>query len=587
MQGGVNVRRPSMRSEFNERTWLEWLSKVRIIVVTFLLAIELVIARLTVTAVPVRAFISVIALWYAISVFYVVLLPLWRDQGIQARLQVVADLIFANAVIYLTGGIDSSFNFLNPLIIIVASVLLSRNWAFVSALLSFVLYGAILEASYFDLIRSYSSTRGDPRFLQLVIFVNLVAYLAVAYLASKMAGRLRQVGVELQDKRGALENLQALHKNVIDSMSGGLITTDLEGRITLLNPAGEKLMETSSSVVLGRPVGQFLLDRLPPTGPHPVHNEVRCLTPSGAEKTFGVTASELNVPERGLTGYVYAFADLTQLRRLEREVRMHDRLAAIGRMAGAIAHEIRNPLTSIAGSVQVLAGISELNPDQQSLVDIVLRESDRLNAIITDFLLYAREKTYKMAVIDLVPLLDDALATVKLSGSDRPVEIVRRLETEFAWTLADRERLKQVFAILADHAVRSMPEGGRLEVTLSPAQDHWRIRLADSGQGLTPPQVEKVFEPFQSELQGGTGLGLAIAYQTLQAHDARVSVHSFPGEGVEFWIELKCAEPPFSRVTEAAPAVANPDRNPASAGALTHRPGPVLVRKAPSGVNHG
>ncbi len=583
-----------MRSEFNERTWLAWLSKVRIIVVTFLLAIELAIVRLTVTGVPERAFISVIALWYAISLFYVLLLPLWREQWTQARLQVVTDLVFANALIYLTGGIDTSFNFLNPLIIIMASILLSRTWAYLSALLSFILFGAILELSYFDLIRSYSTTRTDPRFLQLVIFINLIAYLAVAYLASKMAARLRQVDVELQDKSGALENLQALHKNVIDSMSGGLITTDLEGRITLLNPAGEKLLETSAAAVFGKPVAQFFLDRLPAMGPHFVRTEVRCLTPSATEKTFGITASELNVPERGLTGYVYAFADLTEIRRLEREVRMRDRLAAIGRMAGGIAHEIRNPLTSIAGSVQVLAGISELNPDQKALVEIVLRESDRLNAIITDFLMYAREKTYKMAVIDLVPLLDDTLTVLERTHSGPPVEIVRRFATESAWALADRDRIKQVFAILSNHALHSMPQGGRLAVTLAPAPDHWRIHLADTGQGLTPQQVEKVFEPFQSELDGGTGLGLAIVYEILQAHDARVSVQSSLGEGIKFCIELKRSEPPPRHQPELVQAAAAHTNHPNTPTAGAHpnaatatSVGTPGVWETPSGVKHG
>jgi len=569
-------RLQAMRSEFNERTWLAWLSKVRIIVITFLLAIELVIARLTITAVPVRAFISVIALWYSISLFYVVLLPLWSEQRLQARLQVVTDLVFANALIYLTGGIDTSFNFLNPLIIIMASILLSRTWAYLSALLSFILFGSILELSYFELIHSYSSSRPDSRSLQFVIFINLIAYLAVAYLASKMTSRLRQVHVELQDKSGALQNLQALHKSVIDSMSGGLITTNLEGQVTLLNPAGEKLLETSAGAAFGKPVAQFFLDPLPAIGPHLVRTEIRCLTPGGAEKTFGITASELHVPGRGLTGYVYAFADLTEIRRLEREVRMRDRLAAIGRMAGGIAHEIRNPLTSIAGSVQVLAGISELNQDQKALVDIVLRESDHLNAIITDFLMYAREKTYKMVVVDLIPLLHETLTALERTPSAPGIEIVRRFEAESAWVVADRDRIRQVFAILANHARQSMPQGGRLVVTVMLAQDRWHIRFADTGRGLTPQQVEKVFEPFQSEFDGGTGLGLAIAYEILQAHDAHVSVYSSLGEGIEFSIDLKQAP---GRGLEPLPAAAAYTTPPSlEAGG---------VLETPSGVKNG
>ena len=181
-----------MRSESKERSWLSWLSKVRIIVITFLLAIELAIMRLTVTSVPERAFLTLIGLWYAIAVFYVLVLSVWREHRTQSQLQVITDLLFANAIIYLTGGIDTTFNFLNPLIIIVACILLPRAWAYLTALLSFILFGGILELSFFDLIHSYSSSRPDPNSLQLVIFINLFAYVAVAYLASKMVARLHE-----------------------------------------------------------------------------------------------------------------------------------------------------------------------------------------------------------------------------------------------------------------------------------------------------------------------------------------------------------------------------------------------------------
>jgi two-component system sensor histidine kinase PilS (NtrC family) len=345
-------------------------------------------------------------------------------------------------------------------------------------------------------------------------------------------------------------------------------------------------METSADAVFGKPVTQFFIDRLPPIGPHPVHNEVRCLTPKGEERTFGITASELNVPDSGLIGYVYAFADLTEIRRLERELRMNDRLAAVGRMAGGIAHEIRNPLTSIAGSVQVLAGLSELNADQKSLVDIVLRESDRLNAIITDFLLYAREKVYKLAVIDLVPVVEDALAAVERTHPGQSLEIVRRFVTDSAWALADRDRLKQVFSTLAKHALLPTAGEGRLAVTLSPAPAHWQIRIAGNGQGLSPEQAEKIFEPFQSESSDGTGMGLAIAYQTLQAHDARVSAHSLLGEGVEFSIELKRSKPPARGHPEKLKTAANAS----PAGVRMSDAAPLLSPAGvatPSGVKNG
>ena len=246
-----------------------------------------------------------------------------------------------------------------------------------------------------------------------------------------------------------------------------------------------------------------------------------------------------------MLGHIYSFADLTEIRRLEREVRMRDRLSAVGRMAAGIAHEIRNPLSSIAGSVRVLSGIATLSEEQRTLVDIVTRESERLNQIISDFLVYSRDKKFTLSQMNLAALLEDTLTLLanhpQISGSsstpDR-ISVVRNFQSRNAPAVVEGDKIKQVFWNLCQNAVRAMPGGGTLTVTLAAAGDVWRITFADTGQGIAPQLMEKVFEPFQAQFEGGTGLGLAICYQIVQAHQGKISVNPAPAQGAEFILEL-------------------------------------------------
>lgn len=532
-----------MNAGFNERTWLEWLVKVRVIIITFLFAIELAITTVTITSVDKRLFIGVVLAWFAVAAAYMIILSFWKDLRAQAKTQVATDLIFTTLVIYVTGGIDTSFNFLYPLIIIISSVLLSQAWAYYTAGISFILLGGVLEASFFGFIHSYSTSRVDLKSLQAVIFINLFAYITIAYLSGRLSNRLRQVDVELADKTFALEGLQALHENIVNSITGGLITTDLQGMVMVVNLAGQRLLERTALQCTGRPVSEFFADALPSPSPVPTQREVRSRTRSG-DKLFRVTVTPLFVPERGVIGYVYVFDDLTEIRRLEREVLQRDRLAAVGRLSSGIAHEIRNPLSSIAGSVKVLSTIATLTDDQRALVNIVTRESERLNNIITDFLTYSREKKLQMVAVDLRVLLEDTLTL--LGNRPERVIIERRFSAPEAFSVGEGDRLKQVFWNLCDNAVRAMklnapPEGpiGRLTVALISEAGEWIVKIRDTGAGMNAQQIEKLYEPFQSAFEGGTGLGLAIVYQIVQAHDARISVTSDPGKGTEFELRFR------------------------------------------------
>ena len=530
-----------MQSTFDERNWLGWLVRVRIFILTILLAVELAVAQFSPAPVPMRLFISTILFWYSISLFYILLLSFWQEHRLQATLQVLTDVAMVTLVVLETGGWDSSLNFLYPLVIIVASVLLPRVWAGLVAALAFILYGTVLELNYYEVIPSYSATHPGLKTLQAIIFVNLFAFLAVAYLAGLLTHKLRQVGVQLKDASGALESLQALHENIIHSISSGLITTGLDGRITLVNTAASRLLERTSPELLGTPVNQLFLDQLPSVESQQLHGEVRFDPPTKFRKTLRVRVSALFVPEKGDLGYVYTFDDLTEVRRLEREVRMQDRLAAVGRLAAAIAHEIRNPLTSIAGSVSMLSGVPEMNEDHRRLLDIVTRESQRLNAIITDFLAYSRTKKYQFDRVDIIRLVEETLTLMdhRMTAEKTGIDLKRRFAVPEAWVLADGDKLKQVFWNLCENAVRAMKCGGTLTAAIESLADDWQVSFIDTGMGMTPQQIEKIFEPFQSNFEGGTGLGLAIVYQIVQAHEGKVWARSKPGQGTTFVLRLR------------------------------------------------
>jgi two-component system sensor histidine kinase PilS (NtrC family) len=543
-----------MQSTFDERNWLAWLVKVRILILTFLLAIQLAVAELTPTRLPLRLFLSTMLLWYTVSLFYVALLSFWREHRLQASLQVLTDLIMVSLVVHETGGWDSSLNFLYPLAIIVAGILLPRVWAQLVAALAFILYGTVLELNYYGVVHSYCTTHPDLKVLQAIIFVNLFAFLAVAYLAGLLVAKLREARVELKDTSGALEDLQILHEHIIQSISSGLITTGLDGRITLVNNAALKLLERAQDELLGKPVTGLFLDALP-NAESRSHAEVRFDTVGSFRRTVRVRVAALNGPERGALGYVYALDDLTEIRRLEREVRMQDRLAAVGRLAAAIAHEIRNPLTSIAGSVSMLSGIPEMSEEHRHLLEIVTRESQRLNGIITDFLAYSRGKQYHFEKADLVRLLEDTLTLMRhrMTAENTAITIEDRFSVPEAWVLADGDKIKQVFWNFAENAVRAMRDGGTLKVGIERLGDDWQVSFADTGTGMTPQQTEKIFEPFQSNFEGGTGLGLAVVYQIVQAHEGKVWARSKAGQGTTFILRLRRldAERQAARATSA------------------------------------
>jgi two-component system sensor histidine kinase PilS (NtrC family) len=530
---------------------------LRVVTVTTLLICAFAIELLLRPGEAMRSLFFLAAAAYGMVLLYAALDRWLNGRRTFIYLQLIGDAVVVSGFVAITGGVDSPMTFLYLLPIIVGSMLLYRRGALVMAGGCWTLYAALVVLGGARVLPQpwivQEALPPDPFRIGYFLVVHMAAFLAVALLASYLSERLRITGDELVERRGAVARLQALNENIIESINSGLITTDPLGRINFMNRGGVEIIGHSQQEVNGQPVERLfgLEDSFLRDARKILRSERRFrferyfTTRSGIRIFLGIAVSNLYDRVGRPLGYIFIFQDLTEIQALEQEVRLKERMAALGGMAAGMAHELRNPLAAISGSVQYLKGSLRPAGETLELMDIILKESHRLDQAIRDFLTFARPGRFAPERVDLVKLMDDSLKLLRNSRECGPRHrIATRYTSPSVWCEVDPNRFKQVFWNLATNALKAMPDGGTLSIEISLKSEEGRveIRFGDDGIGMDAAQMDAYFQPFNSSFAEGTGLGTAIVYRLVEEHGGKIHVRSERGRGTEVCIVLPSAQ---------------------------------------------
>lgn len=476
-------------------------------------------------------------------------------------LQFLTEIAVDTVVIYATGTMNSPFSGLFVLTIVSAALAYRLAGTLTVASLAslaytFIVWMGLSLDGHPDVVgsnlRSVISA-GDPVFYS--IFLHILIYYLIAFISGYLAERLRQRDLQLADTSRALQKAKLETDDILRHLNSGLLTIDASGRIIFFNRAAERILGYREEEVKAMNCEEAFSDRMPHLAAilmdglqgsrsHPREEiAIHCDSCSEQSIPLGLSTSCLTESDGSIRGVIAIFSDLTEAKRLEAKARAADRLAAIGELSASIAHEIRNPLATISGSVEVLKADLEVEGEDARLMDLIVKESDRLSKITTEFLTYARVTEPNLAKVELCHLVGEVIQLLKHHNSyhrDHSLELMS--EEAIAYVVGDEDLIKQMLLNLGVNALEAIGSNpGRVTFSLRHQVECGQVELCieDSGPGIARDDLKHIYQPFFSTKRQGTGLGLAIVHRMAQAMKLGLHVDSDGSGGTMFRVDFR------------------------------------------------
>ena len=506
---------------------------------------------------------------YCLTLVYSLLFPRFRNLYFFTSLQLSLDVLLVSLLVLATGVHESIFLFLYLLVVIGAAVLLYRRWAFLFALASLTMLALLLSMTMIDFFRSWAVLRNVvalklPEFFY-ILTVYGMAFFLTAFLSSHLSEQLRHTGEMLKKQRIDFDNLEALHQDIVRSLTSGLITADLKGHIQFFNRSACEQTGLLWPSLFGQSlVGIFpeldsFLRRME-SGEHKFYRlEIPFERPDGEQRLFGCSLSPLHNRHKRQNGVLLLFQDLTPLKEMEEKARNREKMAALGEMAAGLAHEIRNPLSSLSGSIQLLRTELDLSEEHKVLMNIVIRETDRLNRLLGDFLMFARPKTLGKERQSLVSVLQEALHLFSQDQRYQAVEVCVDVPDDL---MLDVDKLlfhQIIWNLLLNGAQSMLPEGGTLLVEGEKSSGGTWVKISDSGAGVPALLKARIFEPFFSTRDHGSGLGLAVVQRIMAEHGGRIELEHVEPHGSRFCLFFPNANATFNAEEQRLSSLSIPE----------------------------